>query len=223
MSKLSPGGAFALNGGFVAGLFVLSQLAVLQDRPMVRTSIMGAALFLLVWGALLFGVLRRRQKVTLQIVMRRQHYLQACLQGSLILYWGCYWREVYHAAPLIAAQLLFAYGFDSLLLAVQALGELPARQGVRLLTVTQGAAEILGGDALAPYRAVTHGLGRAAPEEELLARPERPRRCTLPITALRVMPPSSPAIWLAESPSAHSFFRSSTRSSVQPMSFSPRA
>ncbi|MEU4226851.1 SDR family NAD(P)-dependent oxidoreductase [Nonomuraea sp. NPDC026600] len=57
------------------------------------------------------------------------------------------------------------HGFDSLLLAVQALGELPARQGVRLLTVTRGAAEILGGDALAPYRAVTHGLGRAAHHE----------------------------------------------------------
>src|SRR6476660_7058963 len=63
--------------------------------------------------------------------------------------------------------------------------------------------------------------GRAAPEEELLARPERPRRCTLPITALRVMPPSSPAIWLADSPSAQSFFRSSTRSSVQDMSLYP--
>jgi hypothetical protein len=60
-------------------------------------------------------VLRRRQKVALEVVLRRQHYLQACLQGSLILYWGYYWREVYHAAPLIAAQLLFAYGFDSLL------------------------------------------------------------------------------------------------------------
>jgi hypothetical protein len=45
----------------------------------------------------------------------RQHYLQACQQGAVILYWGYYWREVYHAAPLIAAQLLFAYGFDSFL------------------------------------------------------------------------------------------------------------
>jgi hypothetical protein len=81
----------------------------------VRASIVGAALFLLAWSVLLFGVLRRRQKVTLEIVLRRQHYLQACLQGTLILYWGYYWREVYHAAPLIAAQLLFAYGFDSLL------------------------------------------------------------------------------------------------------------
>src|SRR5260370_9650836 len=56
--------------------------------------------------------------------------------------------------------------------------------------------------------------GRLTEEEGVLARPDSPSRCTLPITALRVMPPSSAAIRLAESPSAHSFFRSSTRSSV---------
>src|SRR5947209_13256003 len=56
---------------------------------------------------------------------------------------------------------------------------------------------------------------RGTDEEGALARPERPRRCTLPMTALRVIPPSSPAIWLAERPSAHNFFRRSTRSSVQ--------
>jgi hypothetical protein len=33
----------------------------------------------------------------------------------VLVVWGYYWREVYDAAPLIAAQLLFAYGFDSLL------------------------------------------------------------------------------------------------------------
>jgi len=113
--RLSAGGAFALNACFVAGLLVLSQLPLLQQRPAVRTSIVAAALFLLAWSGLLFGVLRRAQTVTLEIVLRRQHYLQACLQGALILYWGYYWREVYHAAPLIAAQLLFAYAFDSLL------------------------------------------------------------------------------------------------------------
>ena len=113
--RLSAGRAFALNGGFVAALLVLSQLPLLQQRPTVRASMVAAALCLLAWSALLFGVLRRRQKVALEIVLRRQHYLQACLQGTLIVYWGYYWREVYHAAPLIAAQLLFAYGFDSLL------------------------------------------------------------------------------------------------------------
>src|SRR5215472_10913416 len=59
--------------------------------------------------------------------------------------------------------------------------------------------------------------GRGAALELLLARPDNPSRCTLPITALRVMPPSSAAIWLAERPSDHSFFRSSTRSSVHDM------
>src|SRR6267378_570865 len=63
--------------------------------------------------------------------------------------------------------------------------------------------------------------GRGADEDGLLARPERPRRCTLPITALRVMPPSSAAIWLADSPSPHNFFRSSTRSSVHIIVFCP--
>src|SRR5262245_43004689 len=113
-TSISAGRALLLNACFVAGLIVLSQLA-LQARPVVRASVVGAALVLLAWSALLFGVLRRHQKVSLEIVLRRQHYLQACLQGSLILYWGYYWREVYHAGPLIAAQILFAYGFDSLL------------------------------------------------------------------------------------------------------------
>jgi hypothetical protein len=114
-TRISAGGAFAFNACFAAGLLVLSQLSLLQQRPTVRASIVAAALFLLAWGGLLFGVLRRGQKVSLEIVPRRQHYLQACQQGAILLFWGYYWREVYHAAPLIAAQLLFAYGFDSLL------------------------------------------------------------------------------------------------------------
>src|SRR3954452_10511295 len=58
--------------------------------------------------------------------------------------------------------------------------------------------------------------GLAAAGAGALARPERPSLCTLPITALRVTPPpSSAAIWLALRPWFQSFFRSSTRSSVQ--------
>ncbi len=113
--QLSARSAFLLNAAFVVGLFVLSQLPVLDSRPDVRTSIAEAAALLLLCSALLFGLLLRGQQVTLEIVLRPQHYLQACLQGSLIAYWGYYWHEVYHAAPLILAQILFAYGFDSLL------------------------------------------------------------------------------------------------------------
>src|SRR6202166_901299 len=61
--------------------------------------------------------------------------------------------------------------------------------------------------------------GRGAPVDVLLARPARRRGCTLRITAVRVMPPSSAAIWLADRPSDHSFLSSSTRSSVHDMLF----
>ena len=57
--------------------------------------------------------------------------------------------------------------------------------------------------------------GAGAAEEGLLARPDRPSRWTLPITAFRVTFPSSAAIWLAESPPSQSFFSCSTRSSDQ--------
>src|SRR6185369_17260288 len=63
--------------------------------------------------------------------------------------------------------------------------------------------------------------GRCDFMREVVARPDRPRRCTLPITALRVTPPSRPAIWLALSPSDHSFFKRSTRSSFQAIRSSP--
>ena len=65
----------------------------------------------------------------------------------------------------------------------------------------------------------TNRLAVAAPA----ARFDRPSRCTLPITALRVTPPSSLAIWLADCPSAHIFFRVSTRSSVHDMMYLPFA
>src|SRR6266850_2206511 len=56
---------------------------------------------------------------------------------------------------------------------------------------------------------------RGAAEEGLLARPDSPSRCTLPITAFRVTFPSSAAIWLADNPASQSFFSCSTRSSDQ--------
>ncbi len=114
-TQLSARGAFLLNAAFVASLFVLSQLPWLRSRPVVSASVFGAGVALLAWSAVLCGVVLRGRKVTLEIALRRQHYLQACVHTSVLLYWGFYWREVYHAAPLILAQILFAYGFDSLL------------------------------------------------------------------------------------------------------------
>jgi acyl transferase domain-containing protein len=58
-----------------------------------------------------------------------------------------------------------AAGFDTLLLAVQALGDLPAKQGIRLLTASQCALEVLGADATAPAQAAAHGLARVVQHE----------------------------------------------------------
>jgi hypothetical protein len=54
--------------------------------------------------------------------------------------------------------------------------------------------------------------GRLGPE-----RAEMPRRCILPITALRETPPSRRATWLALNPSRHICVSSATRKSFQSM------
>ncbi len=53
--------------------------------------------------------------LALRADLRPQHYVQACAHTSILLYWGWYWRPVYAAAPLIAAQILFAYAIDILI------------------------------------------------------------------------------------------------------------
>jgi hypothetical protein len=77
---------------------------------------LGAVSLLLAWnGVLLFQVHRAGRKLALEVLLKKQHYLQACAQGSVLLYWGWYWPPVYAFAPLILAQLVFAYAFDMLL------------------------------------------------------------------------------------------------------------
>jgi hypothetical protein len=79
-------------------------------------TLLGAALGLVVWHAwLLVSARHAGRTLTGEVVLRKQHYLQACAQASVLLYWGWYWREVYNSAHLILAQLLFAYAFDMLL------------------------------------------------------------------------------------------------------------
>ena len=96
----------------------LAIMAVRADATegRVRESFWGAATLLLLWNAgLAVDVVARGRQLAVNVVVRKQHYLQACAQGAVLLYWGYYWREVYGSVHLIAAQLLFAYAFDMLL------------------------------------------------------------------------------------------------------------
>ena len=83
---------------------------------MLLWSFVGAGITLLTWIAVLFGAaLRTGRTLALEIVPRKQHYLQACAQGVVLLYWGWHWAVVYDSAHLVAAQLMFAYACDMLL------------------------------------------------------------------------------------------------------------
>jgi hypothetical protein len=100
---------------FSIGLACLSVLGPIRENPKTFWAFLGAALALCAWNAILAATLRTGRKLTLEVVLKKQHYLQACIQGSLFLYWGWYWRQVYDFVPFILAQLLFAYAFDMLL------------------------------------------------------------------------------------------------------------
>jgi len=71
---------------------------------------------LFLWNAaLLLSAQRSGRPLALELALKKQHYLQACAQLAVLLYWGWYWPQVYSSSYLILAQLLFAYAFDMLL------------------------------------------------------------------------------------------------------------
>jgi hypothetical protein len=109
-------GALGLPLAFTLALTAFLFLDSVRPNTALTWTFAGAAGALLAWNAaLLASAVRRGRTLSVEIVLRKQHYLQACIQGSLLVYWGWYWRQVYDSAHLIAAQLLFAYAFDMLL------------------------------------------------------------------------------------------------------------
>jgi hypothetical protein len=91
-------------------------LPAVRQSPRLLWSFLGTCALLALWNAALLADVRRRGRILrLEMLARKQHYLQACAQGSVLLYWGWYWRQVYDSWHLIAAQLVFAYAFDLLL------------------------------------------------------------------------------------------------------------
>ena len=94
----------------------MAALPTATERPPLVWSFLGAAGALVVWAAMLFARARSGDRTLgLEVALKKQHYVQACAQASVFLYWGWYWREVYRSAPLFAAQLFFAYAYDMLL------------------------------------------------------------------------------------------------------------
>jgi hypothetical protein len=99
---------------FTLGLAGLIAFAPVRQNPRVLASFIGAALGLFIWNVFLL-VWARHKTPALEVVLKKQHYLQACGQGVILLYWGWYWPQVYESFHLLLAQLIFAYVFDMLL------------------------------------------------------------------------------------------------------------
>jgi Flp pilus assembly protein TadD len=113
---LSPRSAIALPVVAAALVAAATLLPGFAEAPAARWSCWGAAGCLLAWAAaLLVSVERGQRTLAIEVSLRKQHYIQACAHLTIYSYWAVYWPGVREAAPLIAAQLAFAYGLDSLL------------------------------------------------------------------------------------------------------------
>ena len=100
----------------IALLPCFSLIPWVRANPRLAGSFWGAAAGLL----LVLLVLRRQVTCTgrvlrYEVVPKPVHYVQLAMHTSIYVYWGWYWREVYHYAPLILAQILFVYALDMLL------------------------------------------------------------------------------------------------------------
>ena len=99
---------------FAVALAALVFLSSIRANDRAFVSFLAASAALSIWSVAL-DFLARRRSLTLRFVPKRQHYLQACAQASVFIYWGLYWPPVRDFAPFLLAQLLFAYAFDMLL------------------------------------------------------------------------------------------------------------
>ena len=108
--------ALALPLACAAALAALGLLPATAANARLQWAFWGAAGVVGAWAALLAAAtIGRSQPLRVEVVLRKQHYVQALAQASIFLYWGWRWREVYDSAHLLAAQLLFAYAFAALL------------------------------------------------------------------------------------------------------------
>jgi Sel1 repeat-containing protein len=83
--------------------------------PGLKWSVLGAAGFLFCFLFLLRRqVIRNQRELRYQFLPKPVHYVQLTMHTCIYVYWGWYWREVYHQAPLILAQLFFVYALDML-------------------------------------------------------------------------------------------------------------
>lgn len=100
----------------VLGTALVSLLPRIYDSAVVAWSFRAAAgILLLLLIFLRAQVKGTGRRLTYEFKPRPVHYVQLVMHSCVYAYWGWYWREVYHAIPLIVGQIIFAYGLDMIL------------------------------------------------------------------------------------------------------------
>ena len=96
----------------------------IQSNATLIWSFVAAAVFLAGWLTYLLSRANKEgHSYSLEVGLRPQHYIQACVQFSVYAYWGYHWelvpdsgiRPVYDHALLMLGQIIFAYAFGMLL------------------------------------------------------------------------------------------------------------
>jgi hypothetical protein len=109
-------GPLALPLLFTCALAAFCALPKIRGNAPLLAAFAGACGVLLVWLAVLWIRARAAGRALIvDVSLRPQHYLQAIAHTSIFVFWGLYWPPIRDAAPLIAAQIVFAYAFDMLL------------------------------------------------------------------------------------------------------------
>ncbi len=115
-TALPPERAALVPLSFVALLASFTLLpGIRSDARLVGTFVLAATL-LLAWTLVLY--LRAKEagrQFSVQVSIRRHHWVQACAQSVIYIWWGLYWAPVFSFVPFIIAQIVFAYGVGSLL------------------------------------------------------------------------------------------------------------
>lgn len=90
--------------------------------PRVRENAALARSFLIAGGALLAfaAIVASRVKSSGRVLeigfsVVKAHYIQAAVQGTIYVWWGWHFRDVYAQIPLILAQLVYVYALDGLI------------------------------------------------------------------------------------------------------------
>jgi TPR repeat protein len=111
-NKIPPLGlAFALS--MLLGCFAF--LPIVNSNPRLMWSVLGASGALpLLLVFVNWQVARSGRNLSYEFLPKPVHYVQLAMHLSIYAYWGWYWREVYHQASLIIAQIIFVYVLDML-------------------------------------------------------------------------------------------------------------